>query len=166
MAVRIMTVGATHPAFQHRVTLWQVELGVRREMTLETGRGVATRIEDPLACTRRRYVPAPGPVTRFTPGLPCHFEMILAVEPAVGAAGEYGSVIRMAIGAGRIAHKCRPFNVRRNVQSSIKRAARGQAQKDARPQPGQKPAGPKPLAGGTHRDESNNQWLRFPDEED
>ena len=68
-AVGIMTIAAAEAAFEERMMLRQVELRVRRQVTLETGVGIAGRIDDPFAGACFRHMPASGTVTRFAAGL-------------------------------------------------------------------------------------------------
>lgn len=142
VAVGIMTVAATHAAFEHRMVLRQIELRMRRQMTLEAGCGIAARIDDQITCTGRRHMAATWTVTRFAAGLPGHLESIVAMEPAVGAAGKDSSVVFMALGAGRVAHKRRAFDGWRGVYRAVESSAGGQKQQYREPNAGQKAAGP------------------------
>ncbi len=64
-----MTLDTIHPAFEDRMMLRQVELGVRLEMAVEAGRGVFARIHDKFpAPAAAGDVFASRTVTRLAPG--------------------------------------------------------------------------------------------------
>lgn len=64
--VRIVTIGATHFAFQHRMVMRQSECGANFQVTLETGFGRFSRIDDRAAAAAAGFnVQTPGSVAIF-----------------------------------------------------------------------------------------------------
>ena len=64
--MRIVTGGAAHPAFQHRMVILQTEFGFLFQMALEAGFRVFLRVDDELATTTAGiHVQAGGTMTGF-----------------------------------------------------------------------------------------------------
>lgn len=83
--VRIMTIGATHFAFQHRVMMRQLELCAHFEVTLETSFRRFARIDDrtsPAACFN---VQTARPVARLAAHVLCIFSFRLQSRVRSGA---------------------------------------------------------------------------------
>ena len=103
--VRIMTLHAIHVSLEDGMgVLGQVELGMRLQMAIETGRWVLSWIDDelsspPTCCNML----APGSVTGFAPGSVRQL-CIVKIETSMSAGRKVARDIRMAIITGRISH--------------------------------------------------------------
>jgi hypothetical protein len=63
--MRVVTIGAAHFAFQHRVMMRQLELRPDFQVTLETSLRRLTRIDNSVRRASALYVQAPGTMTRL-----------------------------------------------------------------------------------------------------
>jgi hypothetical protein len=63
--VRIVTIGATHFPFQHRVVVRQLECRTHFQVALETGLRIFPRIDNRVRRATALYVQTTRPVTRF-----------------------------------------------------------------------------------------------------
>ena len=64
--VRVVTIGATHFAFQHRMVVRQLECRANFQVTLETSFRRLTRIDDRVRRASAFYVQTSRPMTRLT----------------------------------------------------------------------------------------------------
>ncbi|HZR06754.1 MAG TPA: hypothetical protein VFA61_13085 [Candidatus Udaeobacter sp.] len=64
--VRVVTIGAAHFAFQHRMMVWQLKLRPHFQVTLETSFRRLTRIDNSVRSTAALDVQTTGTVTRLT----------------------------------------------------------------------------------------------------
>jgi len=111
-AVRVMALDAIHFAFAHGMVLREVELRVNFEMTREASLRVLSGIDDELSfLVSRRDVFAAGAVARFAAGTARHFRG-LDVQTRVWTRREDACVLRVAIGARRVADKSCAGNFR------------------------------------------------------
>jgi hypothetical protein len=102
-AVWVVALDTIHPAFNHRVMLRQVELGVGSHMALKTSGWFFAWVDDELATPApRRDVLAAGTVARFAARLTCALT-ILQMNPRMGARRELTNDLAVAIGAGFVA---------------------------------------------------------------
>ena len=63
--MRVVAIGATHLAFEHRMVMRQIEFRVDLQMALETGRRRSAWIDDQLAVAAAFHVQASRSMTRF-----------------------------------------------------------------------------------------------------
>ena len=107
-----MALTTVHPVFDDRMTMRQIEFGMRFEMALKTGGGVLAWVDDEHAVSAfRRNVFAAGAVTGFTtrPARELHR---LQMNTGMSAAGESPGNVRVTLSAGLVADKSRPRNLR------------------------------------------------------
>ena len=71
-AVRVVAIHAIHIAFIDRMMLRQTELRLHIQMTLETGGGIFSRIDDKSGRAATPDMFAARTVARFATALPCH----------------------------------------------------------------------------------------------
>jgi len=63
--VRVVAIGATHLAFQHRMMMGQLEAGSHFRVTLEAGFRIFERVNDVAAAATGFHMFATGSVARF-----------------------------------------------------------------------------------------------------
>ena len=95
--VRVVAIGAAHPAFEHRVVVGKIELAALIEVALEAGLRILTRVNDGVDAAAGLGMQAARPVAPFTTkvhgvGSPCH-------QARVGSRGEPPRDFLMARGA-------------------------------------------------------------------
>ena len=122
-AVRIVALPTIHAAFDHRMMMGKIELGVNIEVTPKTGGRIAAGIDDKLAppaagCGVLAARPMAGFATRQTGHLGG-----IDLEPGMRAGHENSRVIRMAFRAHFIADIDGSFNLRGGKKRMIHRAA-------------------------------------------
>lgn len=122
-SVRIMALHAIHQSFEHRMSFGQLEFCVRVQVTLETGRRVAPRIQnEPAPSAPHGDMFAAGAVARFAAGRPGKFGGI-EVNTRVRAAREYPRVIRMTLSADFIPDESCAIDLGRSHDGAIERRA-------------------------------------------
>jgi hypothetical protein len=112
-AMRIMTVNATHVAFDDRVVLREIELALNVQMTLKTRLGVSAGIDNELSPTAGTDVFTAGTVAGFTAALPGQGR-IFRIQTRVGTGGKFPNNRRMTIGAGAVTDKVSARNFQGN----------------------------------------------------
>ena len=75
--VRLMTIGAAHFAFRHRMMVRQLECCANFQMTLKAGLRRLSRIDDCARSAAALYVQTPRPVTRLAAYVLCVFPLRL-----------------------------------------------------------------------------------------
>lgn len=151
-AMGIMALHAVHFPFLHGMMLRQIELGVRFEMTLETGGGVLAGIQDESAAPAAGFdVLAPGAMTGLAttvagPGIGRE------VHPRVRAGGKLLDIIGMTRQAGLIADELGPGNVCRHDHRSGNTGTGVGHHQHRKPRKHDDQSGPpsRPLAGQIH----------------
>ena len=117
-AVRVMALNAIHFAFNHRMVLWKIELGVGLEMAIKTSGRIFARIMNQAPPTADRNVPAAGPVARFTASQVAHVGAFV-VESRVRAGRECAGNLDMTLQAGFVADKRGAFDLRGSDDSAV-----------------------------------------------
>jgi hypothetical protein len=113
-SMRVVALHTVHFAFAHGVVLRKVELGVNFEVAGETRLGFATRIHNKSpATTTHCDVFAAGTVARFTARPALHLRC-RDINARVRTGGKDSRVVRMTIGASRVADERRAGNFRWN----------------------------------------------------
>ena len=115
LAVRLVAIDAGHAPLEHAVMVRHREFAVRRDMAVETGERVVARIHD-VGGQAGRDVFAASAVARFAAGHRCPVRVVAAIKTAVRTAGEIAVDFLVALGAGLVADKRRPRNLRRRSQ--------------------------------------------------
>jgi hypothetical protein len=122
-AMRVVALNAIHLTFQHRMMLWQMELGIRRNVTLKAGFRLFARVEDEFsATTAGSDVFAPGAMTRFATLLARHF-CVGQMQPRMRARRKCARDWLMTIRACFVTNVTGAFNLRRGHHGSLKRRA-------------------------------------------
>lgn len=117
-AMRVMTLDAIHAAFNHRMMLRKMELGLALQVALKADRWVLAPIDDELAAPAPRFdMFAAGAVAGFAAGLAGEFGA-LKMESSVRAGGEYPGDIGVTLVAGLVAGVSGARNVRRRHNRS------------------------------------------------
>ena len=111
-AVRVVALNAVHFAFEDRVMLRQVELGVRGNVALETGFGLFAGIDDEFAATDSDVFAARS-MTRFAALLAGHLR-IGHPDARVWARWKNACDFVVAIGARFVADVSCAFDLRRS----------------------------------------------------
>ena len=75
--VRIVTIGAAHFAFRHRMMVRQLELRTHFQVTLETGLRIFPRIDDRVRRATALHVQTARPVARLAAHVLCVFSFCL-----------------------------------------------------------------------------------------
>jgi hypothetical protein len=104
-AVRVVALGAAHPAFQDRMVMGEVDLTLHVQVALKASGRVLARINDEsfaAAQPDRGDMFAAGTVTGLAPAL-AHHRCLLGMNPRVRAGGEPPHKVRMTIRAGVVA---------------------------------------------------------------
>jgi hypothetical protein len=83
--VRIVTIGATHFALQHRMMVRQLELCPYFQVTLETGLRIFFRVNDRACATAGFNVQTPRAVARFAAHVLCVLSFRLQSRVRCGA---------------------------------------------------------------------------------
>jgi len=122
-AVRVMALDAVHSIFQHGMMLRELELGVRGQMTLETGGRILARVDDELSRAARSDMLTAGTMTGFTTTLADHSTRRLKVNPRVRTRRKRPHIVGVTIHAGAIADVSRT----RDFQRINERARHGGA---------------------------------------
>ena len=123
-AVRVVTLDAVHPVFNHRMMLRQVELRVDFKMTSKAGRGVFARIDDEFAAPAPdAHMLAPRSVARLAAGRRRPFQVVL-VKPRVRAGRKNARDVAVAIGTHSVANEVCAFNLRRFHDGPARRGTR------------------------------------------
>ena len=133
-AVRIVTVHATHVAFDDGMMLRQVEFALHIEMALETGFGIFAGIDDELRGAAGADVFAAGAMAGFATAFAGHGR-IFKVQTRMRTGGKFPDDVGMAIGAGPVAHIMRAGNFQRHGDLGRSRGTGNQKN----PHAGQKP---------------------------
>jgi len=103
--MRVVALDTVHVPFQHRMVLWQIELGVGLKMAVEAGRSVLAGIDDELSAPAPYLnVFATGAVTRFAAALSSYC-CARKVDAGMRAGGEATHIIGVAVEAGAISNK-------------------------------------------------------------
>lgn len=135
-AVRIVTLNATHFAFDHGMMLRQAEFRADFQMALETGRGILAGIDDEMRAAAGRDVFAAGPMTGFATVLALH-SGIFKMNARVRTGGKFPDDFRVAIGAGFVADVMRAGNLQwGNHGAGQRRAGIHQRRRQTNGQPG------------------------------
>ena len=122
-AMRIVALHAAQFPFQHRMTLWQPEFGVRLEMTGEARRGFLAGIDDePPAPATACDVFAARPVTRLTASLAFHCR-IAHMHARMSAGWKAAGVIGMAFVTSLVPDKHRTLDQWRFDDRALNRRA-------------------------------------------
>jgi len=111
--MRIVALDAIHAVFQHRMMVRQIEIRVRREMTLQARGRIATGIENELPRAPGGNVEAARPMTGFTAAVPGPRPGLTHVNPGMRAGRETADIIGMAVKTSAIAGVMRPGNIHR-----------------------------------------------------
>ncbi len=119
--VRLVTVRATHLAFDHRMMRGKIELAARVEMTLEADIGRFAGIDHRVCRTTGLDVKTSRPVTGFAADVlgVC----TLGFQPRMGRGGEITHEFGVTFRAGFRSDKLRAGNVRRRNHHALERGA-------------------------------------------
>lgn len=132
-AVRIVAIDAIHLAFEHRVMLWEMELGAYFLMALEAGFGVFAGIDDEFFRTitaDHGDVLAARAVAGFTAALAGHVGNFRA-EARMRTGGEDTGNVRMAVEARLVANVSGALDLKRDYYGPV--SGTGIEQQNQRP---------------------------------
>ena len=127
-AMRIVALRAIHPAFDDRMMLRQIELGVRFEMALETRGRVLAGIEDEFLPAARLDMQAARAMTGFAAAGTC-FGIRHKMQARMWAGRKFLDNLGVAFVAGFIADESRTGNFRRRNYRPAQRRTRVQKQR-------------------------------------
>ena len=97
--MRVVALHTVHPVLEDGMVLGQFELGVRGQVTFQTGGGVFAGIDDELPRPAAGNVQAAGAVTGFATALPHHRTRGLKVNPRVRTRGKRAHIVGVTIHA-------------------------------------------------------------------
>lgn len=108
--VRVVTLAATHMAFENLMMLRQAEFRVNVKMALEAGRWILAGVDDESGAAAGLDMFAAGTVAGFTAGF-AHLGRIFKMDPGMRAGGEFADDIGMTVQAGVVANVMRAGDV-------------------------------------------------------
>ena len=111
-AMGIMAVNAVHVALNHGVMLGEIEFGLNIQMTLETGFGIFTGVNDKLGGATGTNVLAAGAMTGFTPALAGHGH-VGKMQPRMGTGRKFTDDRGVTIGTSPVTDKMGTGNFQR-----------------------------------------------------